>query len=112
MPRLAIAQFRPAKGDYAANVARIAGLIGDAVRLTPRADLVITAETATSGYFLEGGVRDAAVTAGTLFRDLVALHGDAKLPAVDVAVGFYEVFRNRFHNSCLYATLAGKDSAV
>ena len=112
MPRIAIAQFRPKKGDYAANVARIGAILREAAELSPPADLVVTPETSTSGYFLEGGVRDAAVTAGTLFRDLVALHSEAKLPPVDVAVGFYEVFRHRFHNSCLYATLAGKKSQV
>lgn len=112
MPRIAIAQFRPKKGDYAANLARIGGILREAAELQPRVDLVVTPETSTSGYFLEGGVRDVAVTAGTLFRDLAALHGEAKLPPVDVAVGFYEVFRHRFHNSCLYATLAGEKSQV
>ena len=112
MPRIAIAQFRPRKGDYAANLAKIGAILAEAGRLEPRPELVITPETATSGYFLEGGVRDVAVTAGTLFEDLKTLHAEAGLPAVDVAVGFYEIFRNRFHNSCLYATLDGKASQV
>ena len=112
MPRLAIAQFRPKKGDYAANLAKIGAILADVAKLEPKVDLVVTPETATSGYFLEGGVRDVAVTAGTLFQDLVAVHHDAKAPAIDVAVGFYEIFRNRFHNSCLYATLDGKKSEV
>jgi len=106
VPRIAIAQFRPKKGDYAANVARIGAILADAAKLEPKVDLVITPETATSGYFLEGGVRDVAVTAGTLFQDLVAVYQG---PPIDVAVGFYEIFRNRFHNSCLYATLDGQD---
>ena len=106
MPRIAIAQFRPKKGDYAVNVARIGAILADAAKLEPKVDLVITPETATSGYFLEGGVRDVAVTAGTLFQDLVEVYQG---PPIDVAVGFYEVFRNRFHNSCLYATLDGQD---
>lgn len=109
MPRIAIAQFRPKKSDYAANVARIGAILADVAKLEPKIDLVITPETSTSGYFLEGGVRDVAVTAGTLFQDLVAVHQG---PAIDVAVGFYEIFRNRFHNSCLYATLDGKKSEV
>src|SRR5205823_1003562 len=62
-------------------------------------------ETATSGYFVEGGVRDVAVTAGTLFRDLTIEHEAAGAPPIDVAVGFYEVFQNHFYNSCLYASL-------
>jgi NAD+ synthase (glutamine-hydrolysing) len=110
--RLAIAQFRPKKGDYAANLAKIGAILADVGKLEPRVSLVVTPETATSGYFLEGGVRDVAVTAGTLFQDLVAVHQESKAPAVDISVGFYEIFRNRFHNSCLYATLDGKKSEV
>ena len=110
--RLAIAQFRPKKGDYAANLAKIGAILADVGKLQPKVDLVVTPETATSGYFLEGGVRDVAVTAGTLFQDLVAVHRESKAPAIDVSVGFYEIFRNRFRNSCLYATLDGKKSEV
>ncbi len=105
MPRLAIAQLRPKKGDYAANLQKIGGVLGQVGQLEPRVDLVIFPETATSGYFVEGGVRDVAVTAGTLFRDLALAHEAAQAPPVDVAVGFYEVFQNHFYNSCLYASL-------
>jgi NAD+ synthetase len=110
--RLAIAQFRPKKGDYAANLAKIGAILADVGKLEPKVALVVTPETATSGYFLEGGVRDVAVTAGTLFQDLVAVHQESQAPAIDVSVGFYEIFRNRFHNSCLYATLDGRRSEV
>src|SRR6184192_2258935 len=104
MPRLAIAQIRPAKGEYAANVQRIGGVLAQLAKLEPAVDLVVFPETATSGYFVEGGVRDVAVTAGTLFRDLSVQHEAAQAPPLDVAVGFYEVFQNRFYNSCLYAS--------
>ena len=70
MPRLAIAQIRPTKGDYGANLQKIGGVLAQVGTLDPPVDLVIFPETATSGYFVEGGVRDVAVTAGTLFRDL------------------------------------------
>src|SRR6059036_4172770 len=105
MPRLAIAQIRPTKGDYAANLQRIGGVLAQLAQLEPRVDLLIFPETSTSGYFVEGGVRDVAVTAGTLFRDLTLQHEAAKALPIDVAVGFYEVFQNRFYNSCLYASL-------
>src|SRR5437660_10101423 len=104
MPRLAIAQIRPTKGEYAANVQRIGGVLAQLAKLEPAVDLVVFPETATSGYFVEGGVRDVAVTAGTLFRDLSVQHEAAQAPSMDVAVGFYEVFQNRFYNSCLYAS--------
>src|SRR5436853_6455466 len=112
MPRLAIAQIRPTKGEYAANVQRIGGVLAQLGKLQPAVDLVVFPETATSGYFVEGGVRDVAVTAGTLFRDLTLQHEAAQAPPVDVAVGFYEVFQNHFYNSCLYASLGTASAAI
>jgi NAD+ synthase (glutamine-hydrolysing) len=105
VPRIAIAQIRPSKGEYAANLGKIGGVLAQLAQLDPPVDLVIFPETATSGYFVEGGVRDVAVTAGTLFRDLTLEHEAAQAPPLDVAVGFYEVFQNRYYNSCLYASL-------
>ena len=112
MPRLAIAQIRPTKGDYAANLQRIGGVLAQLAQLEPRVDLLIFPETSTSGYFVEGGVRDVAVTAGTLFRDLTLQHEAAKASPIDVAVGFYEVFQNRFYNSCLYASLGSASPGI
>ncbi|HYU09273.1 MAG TPA: NAD+ synthase [Gemmatimonadales bacterium] len=100
--RLAISQFRPAKGEYDANVARIGAVITQAAQLDPKPDLVVFPETATSGYFVEGGVKELAVTAGTLARDLAAGYQGA---AIDVVVGFYERFQNHIYNSALYVTL-------
>ena len=105
MPRLAVAQIRPSKGEYAANLQKIGGMLAQIAKLDPPVDLVIFPETVTSGYFVEGGVRDVAVSAGTLFRDLTLEHEAAAAPPIDVAVGFYEVFQNHFYNSCLYASL-------
>src|SRR5580765_5679551 len=107
MARLAIAQIKPRKGEYAANLERISAVIDQVAHLDPPIDLVIFPETATSGYFVEGGVREVAVTAGTLFRDLSARYEGR---AIDVAVGFYELFQNRYYNSCLYASLGNVSS--
>ena len=107
--RLAISQFRPNKGEYTANVARIAGVLTQAAQLKHKPDLVVFPETATSGYFVEGGVKELAVTAGTLARDLAAAY---KGPAIDVTVGFYERFQNHIHNSALYATLGKKKPEI
>src|SRR2546423_10854062 len=70
--RIALSQFRPAKGEYAQNVTRIGGVITQAAALDPKPDLIVFPETATSGYFVEGGVKELAVTAGTFARDLAA----------------------------------------
>lgn len=99
---LALAQFQPRKGDYAANLARIGALLTQASTLEPRPELVCFPETALTGYFLEGGVREHAVTAGQLAADL---HRGYAGPRVDLCVGFYEVWRNKLYNSALYLTL-------
>src|SRR3989475_1345042 len=90
MPRLAIAQLRPTKGDYDANLQKIGGVLAQVAKLDPRVDLVGFPETATSGYFVEGGVRDVAVTAGTVFRDLTVEHEAEGARPGDVAIGVYE----------------------
>src|SRR5437762_3829248 len=107
--RIALSQFRPNKGEYAENVARIGAVIAQAAQLDPRPALVIFPETATSGYFVEGGVKELAVTAGTLARDLAAAYEG---PAIDVVVGFYERFQNHIHNSALYVTLSKQKPEV
>jgi len=107
--RLAISQFRPTKGDYAGNVARIGGVILQTARLDPKPDLLVFPETSTSGYFVEGGVKEVAVTAGTLVRDLAALYQG---PALDVSVGFYEKFQGHIHNSCVYVRLGKKPEVI
>src|SRR5256714_4047502 len=107
--RIALSQFRPAKGEYAQNVTRIGGVITQAAALDPKPDLIVFPETATSGYFVEGGVKELAVTAGTLARDLAAVYQG---PQVDVTVGFYERFQNHIYNSALYVTLGKKKPEV
>src|SRR5512142_508479 len=107
MLKLAISQFRPMKGEYAANLERIGAVLAEAAALDLRPDLVVFPETATSGYFVEGGVKEVAVTAGTLLADLARVFPADAVP-LDVTIGFYERYQNHFYNSCLYATLGGK----
>jgi len=109
--RIVLSQFRPTKGEYAENVTRIGAVITQAAQLDPRPELVVFPETATSGYFVEGGVKELAVTAGTLARDLAAAY-QGPPPAIDVVVGFYERFQNHIYNSALYVTLDKKKPAV
>src|SRR5207302_2411255 len=107
--RVALSQFRPSKGEYTENVTRIGAVIAQAALLDPKPELVIFPETATSGYFVEGGVKELAVTAGTLARDLTAAYQG---PTIDVVVGFYERFQNHIHNSALYVTLGKQKPEV
>ncbi len=105
--RVAVAQIRPKKGDYAENLRRIGGVLAQLAGWETPPQLLVLPETAVSGYFVEGGVRDLAVTAGTLFRDLAVQHSLAGAPPVDIALGFYEEFNHRFYNAALYAALGG-----
>jgi len=107
--RIALSQFRPSKGEYSENVSRIGAVVKQAAQLDPKPDLVVFPETATSGYFVEGGVKELAVTAGTLAQDLAAAYDG---PLVDVVVGFYERFQNHIYNSALYVTLNKKKPEV
>ena len=112
MPRIALAQIRTAKGDYHANLDRLGSVFRQIAGLEQPIDLLITPETVTSGYFVEGAVRELAVTAGTLASDLGAQHRAAGAAPLDVAVGFYEIFQHRLYNSCLYARLGDGEPRV
>ncbi|HEX9166547.1 MAG TPA: NAD+ synthase, partial [Gemmatimonadales bacterium] len=68
--------------------------------------------TALTGYFLEGGVQEVAVTAEQLYADLARVHTESGAPPLEVVVGFYEVWQNRLHNAVLAAALGGSDAGV
>src|SRR3989442_6464360 len=101
--RISLSQFRPTKGEYAQNVARIGGVITQAAQLNPKPDLVVFPETATSGYFVEGGVTELAVTAGTLARELAAAY---KGTEIEVTFGLYESVPNHIYKSALCTSSA------
>jgi NAD+ synthase (glutamine-hydrolysing) len=111
---LVVVQLKPRKGDYAANLARLAGIFSQIDALDPRPDVAVFAETALTGYFVEGGIRDVAMTAGAFARDLQSQYTSAlNTPRpLDVCIGFYEVWNNAFYNSALYVTLGGDEPKV
>ena len=101
MLTLAIPQFRPRKGDLAGNLDRIGSLLAQAAALEPRPQVVVFAETILSGYFLEGGVRELALTSDALLAELEVRY-TANVPAgtrLDVILGFYEQHADQMHNS-------------
>ena len=101
MLTLAIPQFRPRKGDLTGNLDRIGSLLAQAVALEPRPQVVVFAETILSGYFLEGGVREHALTSEALLAELDARY-TAHVPVgtrIDVILGFYEEHADQMHNS-------------
>lgn len=92
--RVALVQFKPTKGDVARNAERIRDFVAD----SGDADLVVFPEASLSGYFLEGGVAEAALTVEQL-TDALGPPADG---APDVALGFYERWRRRLYNSVAY----------
>ncbi len=112
MLTLAIVQFRPDKGAYARNLARLGEVFKDVGKWPEPPGLVVAPESALTGYFLEGGVRDLALPAEQLFEDLARVHAESGAPPFDVSLGFYEVYRNHLHNSALYASLGGADAGI
>jgi len=92
---VALAQLKPMKGAVAENLERVAEIV---VETVGHADVVVFPEACLTGYFLEGGVAEAAVSADAVAEGL-GLAGEA---APDVVVGFYERWRRRLYNSVAY----------
>src|ERR1700733_8199230 len=111
---LALAQLKPRKGDYAGNLERLGSVFAQIDRLEPRPMVLALPESALTGYFLEGGVRDNAVTAGTLAPDLDRVYrGAGSLPQpLDVTLGFYEIWNNKLYNSAMYVTLGDGEPRI
>jgi NAD+ synthetase len=111
---LALAQLKPRKGDYAGNLDRLRPLFAQLDGFTPRPMVLCFAESALTGYFLEGGVRDNALTAGTLAADLDRTYR-AAVPSprpLDITIGFYEIWNNKLYNSVMYVTLGEGDARI
>ena len=92
-----LAQFKPKKAAVEANLARIRDVVDGH---TGAVDLMVFPEAALSGYFLEGGVAEAARSASEVAAGL----GDAGPGAPDVVLGFYERHKRRLYNSVAYLT--------
>src|SRR5688572_16440521 len=111
---IAIVQFKPRKGDYPGNLERFGSVLAQVDALDPRPDLVVLPETALTGYFVEGGVRDLALPAGVLATDLARVYsaGVRSPRPIDVIIGFYEVFENTLFNSAMCVTLGGDTPVI
>ncbi len=111
--RVAAAQIRPKKADYPANLERVTEVLAQASALDPPADVVVFPETAVTGYFLEGGVGEAAVPAEQLHADLVRGFVAAGIERpMDVVVGFYEAAAGHLYNSAMYCELSPGNSRI
>jgi NAD+ synthetase len=92
-----LAQFKPKKADVTSNLARIREIISEQAGAV---DLLVFPETSLTGYFLEGGVAEAARSAEDVAKEL----GSPSEGAPDVVLGFFERNRRRLYNSAAYFT--------
>ena len=97
MLRVGLAQFKPKKADVASNLSRIGEVVSEQAGAV---DLLVFPETSLTGYFLKGGVAEAARSATDVAKGL-ALPPEG---APDVVLGFFERHRRRLHNSVVYLT--------
>lgn len=98
----ACAQFTPEKAQLKANLDRMADWIHQAA--AEKIDLVAFPESATSAYFLEGGVAECALGADQLLQELAQRTAGLARP-VDAVVGFYEKAETTHYNSAAYLEL-------
>ncbi len=111
MIRHALVQFKPHKSQLSQNIARlskvIAQLEGEGV------DVLTLPETALTGYFLQAGVREQALTAGELLELLQkAVQQAGRTDPLDLCLGFYERDGGNFFNSAMYAELNTENAGV
>lgn len=93
--RAGLVQFKPRKGDVAGNLARVSQRLAEA---GAEHDLLVFPETCLTGYFMEGGVSEGALTVEELAERL----GPVQEGGVHVVLGFYERWRRGIHNSVAY----------
>ncbi len=107
--QLAALQFSPGKGEYEANLSRLGDVFAQLDSLDPRPDVLHLPESALTGYFLEGGVREHARTAGALAADLQRMYlaAGAGSQPLEVAIGFYELWNSILYNSAMWVQLGG-----
>ncbi len=104
--RVVAVQFKPRKGDVEHNLDRVAEVLQQVCEENIPADVVVFPETILSGYFLEGGVREAARPREQVLTELVRRYQPFARPEpLDVVIGFYELWHGKYYNSALYLTL-------
>lgn len=104
--KVACAQFAPFKAEVDRNLDTIAEVVLQAQ--AEGADLAILPEASTSGYFLEGGVLESALTRAELLCELERRVCRRLTEDIDVVLGFYENNEGTLHNSAAYIELSQK----
>ncbi len=90
-----LVQLEPRKADVPGNLETILDWVS---RVGGEHDILVFPEVSLSGYFLEGGVAEVAITV----EDLADRLGTADEGAPDLVLGFYERWRRGVYNSVAY----------
>ncbi len=99
--KVACAQIAPFKAEVGRNLDVIAETILQAS--AEGAELVAFPETATSGYFLEGGVLECSLSSEQLLAELTARVNCNR--SIDAVIGYYELDDGNLFNSAAYVEL-------
>lgn len=105
---VACAQLAPYKAEISKNLDRIAETILQAAG--EGVDLIVFSETATSGYFLEGGVLECSFTQEQLVEELTSRLRSKLTRPIDAVVGFYENDSGELFNAAAYLSFAAESS--
>lgn len=98
--QVAAVQLAPEKGKLAPNLDRIAeGIIQAAAE---GCSLVAFPETATTGYFLEGGVVELCITAEQFAQELSQRVAGKLKSEIDVVCGYYQLEDGNIYNSSAF----------
>jgi N-carbamoylputrescine amidase len=99
----AILQLKPAKGKRKDNLERFRTALIELRDAGEAVDVVVLPEGAFTGYFLQGGVRELAVTSQDFYSELEAIVTAVWPEPLDLVAGFFERHENEYFNSSLYA---------
>jgi predicted amidohydrolase len=111
--KLGVVQFKPRKGDVAANLAELEAIYAQLAAEDVPYDLIVAPEATLTGYFLEGAVYERAFEADELAALLAARWrraGGGR--AVDLVLGFYENSGGTYYNSALYLHVGSSDHHI
>ena len=107
-----ILQLKPFKGKRAQNLEHLKSALQELRQANEKPDVLVLPEGALTGYFLQGGVRELAVTRDQLFEELEDIWREVWDAPLDMVVGFFEKSDTDYFNSCLYAQFGGEHSGI
>jgi predicted amidohydrolase len=113
--KLAIVQVKPRKGEVEANFAMVAAAFAQLAGEERPYDLIVFPEAALTGYFLEGGVYELALSAESLAARLAEAwrsQAGARRAPVDIVIGFFENANGTYYNAAMYLHVTADEHRI